>query len=80
MLHVFKQFKIITNAINDEMLSDFLEFNRVEVEQEHYTEYPWLNDDEVMMTLDCRVNVDKFDKLVKGLKNLFKDQEAIITY
>lgn len=81
MLKITKRFSITTNIENDEMLSDYLELaTDAVIEQEHYTEYSWLEDGDVLITLDCRIDSDKFDDLVEGLKKLFKDQKAIIAY
>lgn len=85
MLEIAKEFKIITNVENDEMLSDFLEYHKVIIEQEHYHHISdvyatFVDDDAMMIVLDCRVRIDKFNDLVEELKNLFKDQRAIIAY
>lgn len=81
MLKIKKRFSIITKVENDEMLSDYLELGTdATIEREHYTECSWTEDGDVLITLDCTIDADKFDDLVEGLKKLFKDQKAIVAY
>lgn len=81
MLKIARQFNITTLVENDEMLSDFLEYRGVDIVSEHVEDMLIDTDNAVtFLTLGCQIEIDKFDELVTGLKELFKDQQAVIAY
>ena len=81
MLQIDKRFFITTKIENHEMLCDYLELaTDAVIEGYRYNDYSWDTYELSLVTLECVIDSDKFDQLVEGLKRLFKDQKAIISY